>query len=87
MTNYQNEDYDEELDSIDTKAILLGIHAELQALRVHMAGQDGAEGTTDTSMTCHTCGESYAAESVLRAHAEAVHKAPPDISLADLRES
>ena len=84
--NYDEQDkeaFEAQIEETDTKAVLLGIHAELQAIRTLL---EGAESTESESLTCATCGENYPSEKQLRQHAQKAHKAPSNMPLEDIAD-
>jgi hypothetical protein len=83
LTDEQKAQFEQELEDSDSTAILLGIHAELQAIRTLL--EEAQEHETN-SLTCATCGESFVGEKPLRAHAQKAHKAPSDMPLEDIAE-
>ncbi len=92
MTEWKIDDYDTEageqqIADTDTKAILLGIHSELQHIRILLSRSQRRDTVSSTDMACGTCGEQFDAEAALRAHARRKHNAPTDMALDDLIES
>ena len=83
FTDEQKAQFEQELEETDSTAILLGIHAELQAIRTLL---EGAESTESESLTCATCGENYPSEKQLRQHAQKAHKAPSNMPLEDITD-
>jgi hypothetical protein len=83
LTDEEKAQFEQELEDSDSTAILLGIHAELQAIRSLL---EGAQAQETNRLTCATCGESYPSEKQLRDHARTSHKAPTDMPLADIAE-
>jgi hypothetical protein len=83
FTDEEKVQFEQELEESDSTAILLGIHAELQAIRSLL---EGAQEQETNSLTCATCGETYPSETQLRDHARTTHKAPSDMELADIAE-
>jgi len=79
----EKERFEQQIENTDTKAVLLGIHAELQAIRSLL---EGAQEQEPNRLTCATCGETYPSEKQLRDHARTTHKAPSDMPLADIAE-
>ena len=83
LSDEEKAQFEQELEDSDSTAILLGIHAELQAIRSLL---EGAQAQETNRLTCATCGESYPSEKQLRDHARTSHKAPTDMPLADIAE-
>jgi len=83
LSDEEKAQFEQELEDSDSTAILLGIHAELQAIRTLL---EGAQTDTTERLTCATCGETYPSEKQLRDHARTSHKAPNDMPLADIAE-
>jgi len=82
-SDQEKQDFEAQLDETDTKAVLLGIHAELQAIRALLESSQGdATEDTDTA-TCDLCGETKPLESLVE-HAITEHKAPTDTSIDDV---
>ena len=78
------DEYEEQLEQMDSKALLAGIHSEL--IQIRMLLQDGSK--TDSEPTeqlyeCSFCGETYPA-SDLESHAVETHKAPTGLPIGDL---
>jgi len=79
----EKQDFEAQLEDTDTKAVLLGIHAELQAIRSLI---DGAQADTDDAqerLTCELCGQKKPADGLVE-HAIDEHNAPPDATVSDL---
>jgi len=83
LSDEQKAQFEQELEESDSTAILLGIHAELQAIRSLL---EGAQEQEPNRLTCATCGETYPSEKQLRDHARTSHKAPSDMPLEDIAE-
>ena len=83
FTDKEKAQFEQELEDSDSTAILLGIHAELQAIRSLL---EGAQDNPTERLTCATCGETYPSEKQLRDHARTSHKAPTDMPLEDIAE-
>jgi hypothetical protein len=84
FSDEEKEAFEQELEESDSTAILLGIYGELQAIRALL---EQPQDTSEAKLECATCGESFAGEKPLRAHAQRAHKAPSDMpleSIADL---
>ena len=82
-SDQEKQDFEAQLDDTDTKAVLLGIHAELQAIRSLLeASEADTEGSTDMA-TCDLCGETKPIESLVE-HAIKEHKAPTDTTVNDV---
>ena len=81
-SDQEKQDFEAQLEDTDTKAVLLGIHAELQAIRTLL---DGAQTDTESkeTATCDLCGETKPIESLVE-HAITEHKAPTDTSIDDV---
>ena len=78
------DEYEEQLEQMDSKALLAGIHSEL--IQIRMLLQDGSK--TDSEPTeqlyeCHFCGEQYP-RSEIESHAVESHKAPQNLPLEEL---
>ncbi len=92
MSEWKIDDYDTEageqqIADTDTKAILLGIHSELQHIRLLLSRSQGRDSVSSADMACGSCGDTFDAEDALRAHAQRKHNAPTDMALEDLIES
>jgi len=82
-SDQEKQDFEAQLDDTDTKAVLLGIHAELQAIRALLESSQGdTEESTDTE-TCDLCGQEKPIEGLVE-HAITEHKAPTDTTLEDV---
>ena len=78
------DEYEEQLEQMDSKALLAGIHSEL--IQIRMLLQDGSK--TDSEPTeavyeCKTCGQEIV-KSELEAHAIEQHKAPANMPVETL---
>jgi hypothetical protein len=83
FSDEEKEQFEQELEDSDSTAILLGIHAELQAIRSLL---EGAQDNQSERLTCATCGETYPSEKQLRDHARTSHKAPQNMPLEDIAD-
>jgi hypothetical protein len=82
-SDQEKQDFEAQLEETDTKAVLLGIHAELQAIRTLLeASQDDTDGSQEMA-TCDLCGETKPIESLVE-HAITEHKAPTDVKIEDV---
>ena len=77
------DEYEEQLEQMDSKALLAGIHSEL--IQIRMLLQDGTP--TDSEPTeqlyeCHFCQEEYTADEIAN-HAVEQHKAPQNMDLQE----
>ena len=80
------DEYEEQLEQMDSKALLAGIHSEL--IQIRMLLQDGTQ--TDSEPTeavyeCKTCGQEVV-KSELETHAIEQHKAPAGMATDQLGE-
>jgi hypothetical protein len=83
FSDEEKEQFEQELEDSDSTAILLGIYTELQAIRSLL---EQPQDTSEETLACATCGESFAGEKPLRAHAQKAHKAPSDMPLEDIAD-
>ena len=83
FTDQEKQDFEQQLDETDTKAVLLGIHAELQAIRALLESSQGGTSDSQELATCDLCGETKPLESLVE-HAIKEHKAPTDTSIEDV---
>jgi len=79
----EKQDFEQQLDETDAKAVLLGIHAELQAIRALLESSQGDTGESTDTATCDLCGQEKPLESLVE-HAIKEHKAPTDTSIEDV---
>ena len=79
----EKQDFEAQLEETDTKAVLLGIHAELQAIRTLLEGTQTDTAESKETATCDLCGETTPIESLVE-HAITEHKAPTDTSIDDV---
>jgi len=79
----EKQDFEQQLDETDAKAVLLGIHAELQAIRALLESSQGDTGESTDTATCDLCGQEKPLESLVE-HAIKEHKAPTDTSIDDV---
>jgi len=82
-SDQEKQDFEAQLDETDTKAVLLGIHAELQAIRALLESSQGDTGEVTDTATCDLCGQEKPIESLVD-HAIKEHKAPTDTTLEDV---
>jgi len=83
MTEDKKAEFEQQLKDTDTKAVLLGIHAELQAIRALLEASQGDTGDSKETATCDLCGETKPIERLVE-HAITEHKAPTDTSIEDV---
>jgi len=83
MTEDEKAEFEQQLAETDTKAVLLGIHAELQAIRTLLESSQGDTGEATDTATCDLCGQEKPLESLVE-HAIKEHKAPTDTKIADV---
>ena len=79
----EKQDFEQQLDETDAKAVLLGIHAELQAIRALLESSQGDTGESTDTATCDLCGQEKPLESLVE-HAIKEHKAPTDTKIEDV---
>ena len=82
-SDQEKQDFEAQLDGTDTKAVLLGIHAELQAIRALLESSQGDTSDSQDVATCDLCGETKPLDSLVE-HAIKEHKAPTDTSIEDV---
>ena len=82
-SDQEKQDFEAQLEETDTKAVLLGIHAELQAIRSLLEGTQTDTADAKETATCDLCGETKPIESLVE-HAITEHKAPTDTSIDDV---
>jgi len=82
-SDQEKQDFEAQLAETDTKAVLLGIHAELQAIRGILEASQGDTGEATDTATCDLCGQEKPLESLVE-HAIKEHKAPTDTKIADV---
>jgi len=82
-SDQEKEDFEAQLDETDTKAVLLGIHAELQAIRSLLEASQGDTSDSQEVAACDLCGQEKPLESLVE-HAIKEHKAPTDTSIEDV---
>jgi len=82
-SDQEKQDFEAQLDETDTKAVLLGIHAELQAIRSLLEASQGDTSDSQDVATCDLCGETKPLDSLVE-HAIKEHKAPTDTSIEDV---
>ena len=82
-SDQEKQDFEAQLDETDTKAVLLGIHAELQAIRSLLEASQGDTSDSQDVATCDLCGETKPLDSLVE-HAIKEHKAPTDTSIDDV---
>jgi hypothetical protein len=75
---------DKNLDELDTKTLLAGIHAELTQMRRMMQAQNEPDsGQSEPLYACSMCGEHYP-KSKMAKHGTQEHNAPPDTTAEDM---
>lgn len=75
---------DKNLDELDCKTLLAGIHAELtQIRRMLQAENDADSGKSEPMYACSMCGKQYP-RSEIAEHGKAEHNAPPDTTAEDI---
>jgi len=77
MNDQEKREYEQQLDDVDLKAILLGIHSELTHIRRLLSEAE----TQSERWECHDCGEIAATEAEMISHAIETHKAPPNMDV------
>jgi len=82
-SDQEKQDFEAQLDDTDTKAVLLGIHAELQAIRALLESSQGDTSDSKETATCDLCGQEKPIGSLVE-HAITEHKAPTDTSIEDV---
>jgi len=82
-SDQEKQDFEAQLEETDTKAVLLGIHAELQAIRSLLEATQSDTAESQDVATCDLCGQAKPIESLVE-HAITEHKAPTDTTLADV---
>jgi len=82
-SDQEKQDFEAQLEDTDTKAVLLAIHAELQARRVLLESSQGDTTEATDTATCDLCAETMPLESLVE-HAITEHKAPTDVKIADV---
>ena len=82
-SDQEKQDFEAQLDETDTKAVLLGIHAELQAIRTLLEGTQTDTADAKETATCDLCGETTPIEGLVE-HAITEHKAPTDTTVKDV---
>jgi hypothetical protein len=82
-SDQEKQDFEAQLDETDTKAVLLGIHAELQAIRALLEASEADTSDSQDVATCDLCGETKPIESLVE-HAITEHKAPTDTTINDI---
>jgi hypothetical protein len=83
FTDQEKQDFEAQLDETDAKAVLLGIHAELQAIRSLLEASQADTSDSQDMATCDLCGQEKPIESLVE-HAIKEHKAPTDTTLEDV---
>ena len=79
------DEYENQLDDVDLKALLAQQNAYLHAIYTLLS--DSAQARSDDAQEgfeCAMCDESFSGETPLRSHAQEVHKAPADMALENL---
>jgi hypothetical protein len=82
-SDQEKQDFEAQLEETDTKAVLLGIHAELQAIRSLLEATQSDTAESQDVATCDLCGKEKPLESLVE-HAITEHKAPTDTTLEDV---
>jgi len=82
-SDQEKQDFEAQLEETDTKAVLLGIHAELQAIRALLESSQGDTSDSQEVATCDLCGQEKPLESLVE-HAIKEHKAPTDTTVDDV---
>ena len=82
-SDQEKQDFEAQLEETDTKAVLLGIHAELQAIRSLLEATQTDTADAKETATCDLCGEAKPIESLVE-HAITEHKAPTDTKVEDV---
>ncbi len=82
-SDQEKQDFEAQLEETDTKAVLLGIHAELQAIRSLLEASDDSTADSQEVATCDLCGETKPIEGLVE-HAITEHKAPTDTRIEDV---
>jgi len=83
FTDQEKQDFEAQLEETDTKAVLLGIHAELQAIRSLLEATQSDTAESQDVATCDLCGQEKPIGSLVE-HAITEHKAPTDTSIDDV---
>jgi len=83
MTEDEKAEFEQQLAETDTKAVLLGIHAELQAIRALLEASQADTSDSQELATCDLCGQEKPLDSLVE-HAIKEHKAPTDTSIDDV---
>ena len=82
-SDQEKQDFEAQLEETDTKAVLLGIHAELQAIRTLLEATQTDTAESQETATCDLCGQEKPIESLVE-HAITEHKAPTDTKVEDV---
>jgi len=82
-SDQEKQDFEAQLEDTDTKAVLLGVHAELQAIRALLESSQGDTSDSKETATCDLCGQEKPLDSLVE-HAIKEHKAPTDTSIEDV---
>jgi len=82
-SDQEKQDFEAQLEDTDTKVVLLGIHAELQAIRSLLEASEVDTSDSQDMATCDLCGQAKPIESLVE-HAITEHKAPTDTTLEDV---
>ena len=82
-SDQEKQDFEAQLEETDTKAVLLGIHAELQAIRTLLEATQSDTADSQEVATCDLCGETKPIEGLVE-HAITEHKAPTDTKVDDV---
>ena len=82
-SDQEKQDFEAQLDETNTKAVLLGIHAELQAIRSLLEATQSDTGGSQDVATCDLCGQEKPLGGLVE-HAITEHKAPTDAKIEDV---
>jgi hypothetical protein len=82
-SDQEKQDFEAQLEDTDTKAVLLGIHAELQAIRALLEASEADTGESTDMAVCDLCGQEKPIDSLVE-HAITEHKAPTDTTVNDV---
>ena len=82
-SDQEKQDFEAQLEDTDTKAVLLGIHAELQAIRTLLEATQTDTAESKETATCDLCGQEKPIESLVE-HAIKEHTAPTDTKVEDV---
>jgi Asp-tRNA(Asn)/Glu-tRNA(Gln) amidotransferase C subunit len=88
LSDEQKEQYEQQLEEVDTKALLASISAELTQIRMLLQDENKPDTTESKAMyrcTYMGCGETVR-EDERRDHGLTKHKAPPDLALDNFEQ-